>query len=389
MEHRFETLNLSTQVIEGLKKQEITQPTEIQNSVIPLALEGKDIVGQSHTGSGKTLAYLLPLFERIETDKREMQVIILTPTIELALQVEQQIKLLAANSELPVTSANIVGQVNIKRQIEKLKEKPHFIVGSTGRILELIKLRKINTQTVKTIVIDEADRLLDKDNYDHVKNVINTTMKSRQLMLFTASLNQATIDLAKQIMNNPEIIQLSGKQKVSTTIEHHYFVVDDQRDKIDMLRKLMASINPEKALVFQNKSDLIETLTNKLQYHHLNAFALYGNASKEDRRMALQGFRSGKIQILVASDIAARGLDIENLTHIFNFDLPHDAKDYLHRVGRTGRKGNLGTAITIVTKNEVRVIKKFERELKITIQEKEIFKGVIQDAKEQNNKVTQ
>jgi ATP-dependent RNA helicase DeaD len=384
----FTSLNLNPKLIEGLKKQNISNPTEIQTNVIPLAVQGKDIVGQSHTGSGKTLAYLLPLFEMIDNSKREMQAIILTPTIELALQVEQQIKLLASNSQVPITSTNIIGQVNIKRQIEKLKEKPHIIVGSTGRILELIKLRKINTQTVKTIVIDEADRLLDKDNYASVKDVINTTMKSRQLMLFTASLNQATIDLAKQIMNNPEIIQVSGKQKVSTTIEHQYFVVDDQRDKIDLLRKLMASIKPEKALIFQNKSDLIEILTNKLQYHHLNAFALYGNASKDDRRTALQGFRSGKIQILVASDIAARGLDIEDLTHIFNFDLPHDAKDYLHRVGRTGRKGNTGTAITIVTKNEVRVIKKFERELKITIQEKEIFKGTIQDVKQkvmQNN----
>jgi superfamily II DNA/RNA helicase len=384
MENSFESLKLNPKLINGLTKQQIDIPTEIQYKVIPFALANKDIIGESHTGSGKTLAYLLPLFEKIDAEKREMQAIILTPTIELAMQVEKQINLLSSNSLIPITTTAIFGQVNIKRQVEKLREKPHIIVGTPGRILELIKLRKINTQSVKTFIIDEGDRLLDKDNLPSVLDIIKTTMKTRQLMIFSASLNQNTIKTASEFMNNPEIIQVSSEHRMSSTTTHLYFIALQQRDKIDVLRKLIASIKPEKGLVFLNKSDLIQVATEKLQYHHINACALYGTAEKEERQLALQGFRNGKIQILVASDLAARGLDIENLTHIFNLDLPQESKEYLHRVGRTGRMGKAGTAISIITKDEIHIIKKYERNFKITINEKIIFKGLIQDPQDKN-----
>jgi ATP-dependent RNA helicase DeaD len=386
MEQTFELINLNPQLIEGLKKQGIIQPTEIQLNVIPLAIANHDVIGQSQTGSGKTLAYLLPLFEKIDASKREMQAFILTPTVELAMQVEQQIKLLAENSSIPVTSTTIFGQVNIKRQVEKLRDKPHIIVGSLGRIQELIKMKKINSQTVKTIVIDEGDKLLDKKNLQGVKDIIKTTQKDRQLMLFTASLNQGTILTAKELMNNPELIQVSTVQKVSPTITHQYMVAE-QREKIEILRKLIASIKPEKAIVFINKADLVDTATEKLKFHHINAEALFGSATKEERQVALQGFRSGKVQILIASDLAARGLDIDNLTHIINLDLPQDSREYLHRVGRTGRVGKEGTAISIVTEYEVETIKKHAKELKINIEEKIIYKGIIQNPAKKSERI--
>lgn len=380
METSFELLNLNPKLIEGLKKQEINTPTEIQLKVMPLALENKDIIGQSHTGSGKTLAYCLPLFEKIDVEKREVQAIVLTPTAELAMQVEKQINLLAVNSTIPVTSTTIFGEVNMKRQIEKLKEKPHIIVGTTGRIFELIKLRKINTQTVKTIVVDEGDNLLGKDKIQGVHDIIKSTMKSRQLMVFSASITPDTLEKARSLMNDPEVIQVTGEQKTSASIEHLYFVVDQEREKIEVLRKLIASIKPEKALVFINRSDLVEITTEKLNYHGLAAYALFGTATKEERQQALQGFRSGKIKVLIASDLAARGLDIEGLTHIINLDLPRESKEYLHRVGRTGRMGKAGTAISIVTKYETSLIHKYEKEFKIKIAEKTIYKGVIQES---------
>jgi len=387
MSTSFDTLGLNPQLIEGLKKQNINEPTEIQLKAYPIALENKDLIGQSLTGSGKTLAYLLPLYEKIDTNKREMQVIILTPTHELAIQVDRQIKLLSENSKIGVTSIVIIGQANIKNQVEKLREKPHIIVGSTGRILELVKLKKINTQTVKTIVIDEGDRLLDENNINGVNDVIKTTMKSRQLLVFTATLNSNTLNTAKELMKEPVVVKITEIQTVSPTITHMY-LVSEQRDKIEVLRKLVASIKPERAIVFLNKSDLIQTATSKLQYHHINAYAIYGTASREERKNALQGFRNGKIQILVASDLAARGLDIEGLTHIFNLDMPEDSKEYLHRVGRTGRVGKPGTAISVVTKNEIQYVKRYEKDFRIEIKEKEIFKGIIQDPSNGNREYT-
>ncbi len=372
----FDKLELSANLINGLQKQGITEPTDIQTKAIPVALENKDIIGQSITGSGKTLAYLLPIFEKIDNTKREMQAIILAPTHELAIQIDKQIKLLSENSKMPTTSTVIIGKVNIKRQIEKLKEKPHIIVGSSGRILELIKMRKIRSHTVKTIVIDEGDRLLDENNIASVKNIIKTTMKDRQLMVFSATINENTINTAKQLMKEAEVIKIEKKLAVNPDITHMYFTAE-QRDKIKMLRKLIASIKPKKAIVFINKDENIQITTAKLQYHKINAYGIHGNATKEERKKALNGFRNGKISVLIASDLAARGLDVTGVTHIINLDLPEDSMDYLHRVGRTGRAGKSGTAISIVTKRELSSIRRFNKDFNINIEAKEIYKGNI------------
>lgn len=379
----FEDLKINSNLIKGLKTEGINSPTEIQEKVIPWALQNKDVIGQSETGSGKTLAYLLPIFQKIDSSKREMQVFILAPTHELVMQIDREIKLLSESSEMPITSTTIIGEVNVKRQIEKLKEKPHIIVGTAGRILQLVTMRKINAQTVKTIVIDEGDKLLDKDNLSVVKNVIKTTMRDRQLMTFSATINEKTLVIAKGLMNEPEVVKIEENECVNPNIKHMYYLAE-QRDKIEILRKLIASINPEKAIIFINKSLEVEIITSKLQYHHIKAYSIYGTATKEERKKALEDFRNGKIQLLIASDIAARGLDIKGVTHIFNMDLPEDPKQYLHRVGRTGRAGELGTAITIATERELEYIKKYENAFNIVIEEKDIYKGKIINPKKPN-----
>jgi len=379
MENSFTNLNINPNIIEGLKKQGITVPTPIQASSILPALENKDVIGEAFTGSGKTLAYLIPLFHKIDTSKREMQGIILAPTHELAIQIEEQIKLLAENSKVPVTSMSIIGEVNINNQIKRLKDnKPHIIVGSTGRILDLIRKKKITAHTIKTIVIDEGDNLLDPKRSDIAKEIIKTTMKDRQLMVFSASIKPETLETAKSLMKDPVIIKSEDKPLMNPNIEH-MFVVCDRRDKFETLRKVLVAVNPEKAIIFVNDNEDIELTTVKLNYHSKDCFAMNGKISKEDRKLAIESFRSGKIKILVSSDVTARGLDVEGITHVIHLDLPLKLNEYLHRSGRTARGDAHGTSICLATVKQLNIIKKYEKEFKIKFQEKKVFGGVLED----------
>ena len=378
MNNLFEQLGVNESVANGLKKLGIETPTDIQTQIIPLALTNKDIIGRSQTGSGKTLAYLLPLYEKIDINKKEMQIIILAPTHELVMQVYNTINSLSQNSGVNVTAASIIGDANINRQIEKLRLKPHIVVGTPGRILELIKRRKISAHTIKTIIIDEADILLDINNIDGVKAVIKTTQRDRQLQLFSATITDETIATAKVMMKEAELISLEDKNEINSNIEHYYFTCE-QRDKIDLLRKLVHAINPQKALVFINRSEDIEITTSKLKYHKLAVEGIHGTNIKEDRKKALGDFRNGKIQLLVASDLASRGLDIEGITHVFNLDVPEKSINYLHRVGRCGRAGNNGIAITLTTERELDHIKHYEKTFDIKIHHKDLFKGEVVD----------
>ncbi|CQR74205.1 DEAD-box ATP-dependent RNA helicase CshA [Sporomusa ovata DSM 2662] len=381
MKQDFVQLGLIAPLAQGLIKAGITEPTTIQIEVIPPALAGKDIIGQSPTGTGKTLAYLLPLFQKIDPAKRETQAFILAPTHELAIQIQRQIELLATNTGLPVTAAPIIGDVNIMRQIDKLKEKPHIITGSSGRILELVQKKKINTQTVKTIVLDEVDRLLDDTNMDSVKAVIKTTQKDRQLLAFSATVPQVTLVRVQELMNNPvEILAMQDQAGNKPDIKHIYFVAE-RRDKFELLRKIVRAIPIDRALVFINRSDDVELTVDKLIYNGLTAAGIHGRFLKEDRKKAMDGFRSGKIELLIASDLAARGLDIPGVDFVVNLDLPEDPAIYLHRTGRTGRAGKSGTAISIVSPQEAALITHYEKQLKIAMLPKQLAHGKLFDKK--------
>lgn len=375
----FKELGLNENIIMGLEKQGITIPTEIQALAIPEALQNKDVIGEAHTGSGKTLAFVAPLFQKINIDKREMQALILAPTHELVMQIDAQIKLLATTSQMPVTSLSIIGDVNIDKQIKKLKDtKPHIIVGSTGRVLDLIKKKKkITAHTIKTIVIDEADNLLDNTSSAMVKDVIKTTMKDRQLMIFSATVNGNTLTTAKELMKDPVIFKNENEISLNPNIEHMYIEVDP-REKFETLRKLIAATNPEKALVFVNKGYEINKVSEKLNFHNKKTFAIHKGVSKEQRQNALESFRLGKINILVSSDISARGLDIQDVTHIINLDFPSNSREYLHRAGRTARGNNKGCTISLVTSKEKINIKIYEKEFGIKINKKILSHGNLQ-----------
>lgn len=378
-------LGFDQSLAKALEKENIKVPTDVQSKVIPEAVLNKDLIVQSETGTGKTLAYILPLFKKVDPEKREMQAIVMVPTHELALQVQREIEKLSQNSSVKISSAVIIGNVNIDRQIDKLKERPNIIVGSSGRILELIKKKKIAAHTVKTIILDEADRLLDIHNADNVKAIIKSTLKERQLMVFSASISKESEEIAKELMKEPLVIKAEGQTKVPETIQHIYFVAE-QREKIDVLRKLVRIINPEKALAFVSDGNELGLLVEKLKFHKVNAEGIQGTNFKLERKKVMDDFRNGKLQLLVATDIAARGLDIENLTHIFNLNLPEQANDYLHRAGRTGRKGNTGVCVSIVTEKEVRLIKLFEKKLNITFTQKDIKMGEIIDPKNRSER---
>lgn len=372
----FKELGISEPFINGLKMENITVPTKVQEAVIGKIISNNDLIVQSETGSGKTLAYLLPLFEKIDPNEKGMKVLVLVPTHELAMQVHKQIQLLSKNSEVNINSATIFGDVNINRQIEKLKEKPQFIIGTTGRILELIKARKITAHTIKTIVVDEADKMLDENNIGDVKAVIKSCMRDTQLIMFSASISQATIIEAKVLAKNPEIIKTNESFVIPTNIDHIYFLVE-RRDKIELLRKLAKTIKPKKAIVFINKVSDIDEVTQKLQYHLFKAESIHGTKDKMEREKAIREFKDGKLQFLIATDIAARGLHFEGVTTVFHLSIPEEPLDYLHRAGRAGRGQEKGLSVSIVTQEELVRIKSYQKAFGINILSKKLYEGKI------------
>ena len=361
----FNKFNINEKLITGLEKQNISEPTKIQEAVINIALENKDVIGQSLTGSGKTLAFLLPMMQRIDSESKDLQGLIIAPTHELVVQINQQILELSRNSGLDIKSTTIIGNVNIKRQIGSLKKKPHIVVGTTGRILKLIEMGKLKAHKIKILVIDEADRMLDDNNLEGVKKVLKKTLRDTQVMVFSASITADAIKEAKNFMKNPETIIIDDNE-IAPTITH-YSLFCERRDKPELLRKLIYSLKPKRALVFINKESIIQDVTKKLKYHKYNVLSLHGSASKQDRKKAMDDLRSGKAQVVIASDLAARGLDIKDVTHVFNLDLSEDEKSYLHRVGRTGRVGKEGFIFSLVNESEENYLRRLERKYNIEV----------------------
>lgn len=364
-------------LIEGLAKDGITIPSAVQYDTLPFAKENKDLIVESITGSGKTLAYLLPAFERIDATSKELHTLVIAPTHELVIQINNSIKTLSQNSGINVKSTPIMGDVNIKRQVEALKSKPHIVVGTPGRIFELIQLKKIKAHTIKTVILDEADKLLTDYNIDTVKAIIKTTLRDRQLLCYSASISHQALERAESLMKTPKVFKLA-EERINSDIEHLCIVVD-QRDKMDTLRKVIHAEKPTKAILFINKNEMVQEVVSKLNFHKIKAVGIFGNATKEDRKKALESFRTGKSNILVTSDLLARGLDVKEITHVISLDLPVALSDYTHRVGRTGRAGQKGIAISIVTDHEVKYLMKLEKENNIIFKPKVLYDGKLVD----------
>ncbi|WP_286906481.1 DEAD/DEAH box helicase [Clostridium sp. UBA1652] len=375
----FDKLNLNKDMVEALKNLKITEATEVQEKSIPLALDGKNILAQSETGTGKTLAYLLPLIEKLQKDKKEMQAIILAPTYELCMQIHNTILELKKESNVPITSTQLIGSANIARQIEKLKDKPNILVGSAGRVLELIRKKKITASTIKTIVLDEVDKLLDNKNIPLIKEIVKNTQKVDQFLMFSATINNSSLQLSKELVEDLEVVRVKGSNKVNEDITHNYIMVEE-RKKVEYLRKLIHAARPKRAIVFISNSFNVDQTLEKLKFHKINAATIHGDIDKDERKNALESFRRGKIQVLVASDVAARGLDIKGVTHVINLDTPRDPKNYLHRVGRVGRAGEKGEAYSLVDNRDLNNIRVYEKDLNLKFNRKYVYMGkVLQD----------
>jgi len=359
----FEKLGLSAALVEGLLKQNITAPTAIQAAAIPELMSGKDIYLQAETGTGKTLGYLLPLFSKIDVTQATTQAIIVAPTHELAIQIQRQCSDLAQNSAVALRVLLLIGGTSRDRQLEKLKKKPHLVVGSPGRLLELIEAKKLKAHAVKHIVFDEADKLLGPERLSEIKNIIRSAPRDRQLIFASATKDAAISSVLNEI--SPGLVTChTAPQPVAPNLKHLYCVCEE-RDKPELVRKLLNALQPDRAMVFVHRNETAQIVTAKLLHHQLAAADLHGAEDKEERKRAMDDFRSGKVTILLASDVGARGLDIKGITHVLNMDVPSQSSGYLHRVGRTARAGNSGVAISLITEKEKRLISRFEKELGI------------------------
>lgn len=350
----------------------ITEPSPVQEQTIPLLLEGRDVLAASQTGTGKTLAYLLPLLQGIKPEQKSVQKLVLAPTQELAMQILREAERYGAHRG--IKAMGLIGGAAIKRQIDKLREHPQLVVGTPGRVRELIGLRKLKMHEVTTIVLDEADQMFQLSGAGEVTKIVSSALRTRQLVMLSATIGPETKLLANREMKNIAEVGIDPGMMTAQSLEHHY-VVSEERNKIDMLRRVIRHYKPERAIVFVNATDDIAEVTAKLNHLGLPAAALYGDADKVTRANVLARFRDGKFKVLVASDVAARGLDIENLTLVVSFDPAFDSEHYVHRAGRTGRMGKRGMSVTIVTEQQTFIMRKFARELDIQLDEREMAFG--------------
>lgn len=353
-----------------------SEATPIQSKAIPIILDGKDVIAESATGTGKTLAYILPILERLNEEQNNTQAVILVPSRELAMQILEEIRKFTRGTK--IVSASFIGGANIKKQIEKLKNRPQIIVGTTGRINELIKMRKLKMHAVRTIVIDEADKLLSQEHLENVKQIINSTLRDRQVLTFSATITKETERIARSLMNNPETIRI--QTSINNANVEHLYMTCEQRGKMDMLRKIMHT-NPGRTIAFLKSTDKVEEAAEKLTYHGLKLAVLTSEGNKMDRKKSLTQFRSNEVPLLLTTDVAARGLDIADIETVIHVDFPSTKEQYLHRSGRTGRMGKKGIVISLVNAIEESFLRKMSKELNMKVHRKTLHKGKIVDIK--------
>lgn len=368
----FESLGIEPDLLTKLAEHEITQPSPVQVQAIPEIMKERHVLARSQTGTGKTLAYLLPLLQAIDPQKKATQKIILAPSQELAMQIVREGQRYGEHRGIRVLG--LIGGAAIKRQIEKLKDHPQLVVGTPGRVRELIAAKKLKMHNITTIVIDEVDQMFQLGGAGDVKNILGTAQRDRQLVFLSATLNDEIQALAQREMNDYVEIGIDPDQKTASGLEHYYFVTEE-RDKVDMLRRLVRHFNPRKALVFVNTTNAIGEIEAKLNHMGLTTASLYGDADKVTRSNVLARFREDKLKVLIASDVAARGLDIEGLEMVIHFDPATDSQAYVHRAGRTGRMGRKGLVVSVVTEREIFIMRKFSRELNINITERALYGG--------------
>lgn len=340
----------------AIRELEWEEPTPVQEKVIPLAREGKDLMAQAQTGTGKTGAFAIPIIERLRSS-RTIQCLVLAPTRELAIQVAGDFEELAKYKDL--RALPIYGGQSINVQIDRLRKGVEIVVGTPGRVMDLVRRKELSFGSVRFLVLDEADRMLDMGFIDDIEWILKRVPKERQTMLFSATLPEPIRELAKRYMRDPEEVIVSGDTLTVFQAEQVYINVG-RRNKLWALCRILDSEKPQRAMVFCSTKRMVDTLAHKLKAYGYSADAIHGDMSQAVREKVLGKFKSGRLRVLIATDVAARGLDIEDVTHVINYDIPENPEDYVHRIGRTARAGKSGRAITFVSREEQHLVKAIE-----------------------------
>lgn len=369
----FSTLGLSAPILRAVLEQGYTIPTPIQAQAIPVVLRGDDLLASAQTGTGKTAGFTLPLLERLSTKPRaksnHINVLILAPTRELAAQIHQSI--VQYGQYLQLRSAVVFGGVKINPQMIKLRAGVEILVATPGRLLDLYAQRAIRFEDVETLVLDEADRMLDMGFIPDIKKIMSLLPRVRQTLLFSATFSNEICKLAKEFLKNPVEISVAPRNITAISVAQKIHPVDKGR-KAELLSHLIRKDDWDQALIFSRTKHGANRLVKLLAVDGIDAIAIHGNKSQSQRTKALADFKQGKIRILVATDIAARGIDIDQLPMVVNFDLPNIPEDYVHRIGRTGRAGAVGQAISLVSADEVKQLQDIEKLIKQRLERVEI-----------------
>ena len=356
---KFNELKLHAETIRTLDELGFEEPTPIQQEAIPFALEGKDLIGQAQTGTGKTAAFGLPMLNKIEEANKSIQGLVIAPTRELAIQVQEELFRLGKGQRARVYV--VYGGSPIGKQIDRIqKNKPQIVVGTPGRILDLMKRNVLKLSELQTLVLDEADEMLNMGFIDDIKSIIQATPETRQTLLFSATMPPAIKELGSQFLKNPEHVKIKATQMTADLIEQ-YFVKCRDDEKFDMLTRFLEIQNPTQAIVFCRTKKRVDEVGRGLSLRGFNAELIHGDITQQKRSSVIHSFRKGQVEILVATDVAARGLDISGVTHVYNYDITQDPESYVHRIGRTGRAGQDGMSITFVVSNEMPYLRTIEK----------------------------
>ncbi|MEO5300723.1 degradosome RNA helicase CshA [Enterococcus cecorum] len=383
---KFTELNLSEELLSSIERSGFEEATPIQEATIPLALEGRDVIGQAQTGTGKTAAFGLPMLEKIDPNNAQLQGLVIAPTRELAIQTQEELYRLGRDKKIRVQA--VYGGADINRQIRQLKNRPHIVVGTPGRMLDHINRHTLKLSTVQTLVLDEADEMLNMGFLEDIEAIISKVPEQRQTLLFSATMPPEIKNIGVQFMQNPEHVRIKTKEMTADLIEQ-FFVRAKEYEKFDIMTRLLDVQTPELTIVFGRTKRRVDELAKGLEARGYKAEGIHGDLSQQKRMSVLRSFKNGDLDILVATDVAARGLDISGVTHVYNYDIPQDPESYVHRIGRTGRAGKMGVSVTFVTPNEMSYLHVIENLTKKRMTplrpptEKEAFKGQLGQAMEE------
>lgn len=347
---KFIELGLSQELLTEIEKAGFEEASPIQEQTIPLALTGKDVIGQAQTGTGKTAAFGLPTLEKIRPQEATIQALVIAPTRELAVQSQEELFRFGRSKGVRVRS--VYGGSSIEKQIKALKAGAHIVVGTPGRLLDLIKRKALKLDKIETLILDEADEMLNMGFLDDIEAIIERVPAERQTLLFSATMPDAIKRIGVQFMQEPEHVKIAAKELTTELVDQYYIRIKEQ-EKFDTMTRLMDVEQPELAIVFGRTKRRVDELTRGLKIRGYRAEGIHGDLDQGKRLRVLRDFKNGNLDVLVATDVAARGLDISGVTHVYNYDIPQDPESYVHRIGRTGRAGKSGQSVTFVSPNEM------------------------------------